>query len=88
MTYHPPPPSEPNGCIQTLVISRMIFMILLIPIALIMGVLLAVMAVFVAYSEHPVLGLIVITLVGALFYFVVRWERQRVERDHPPDMDM
>jgi hypothetical protein len=26
--------------------------------------------------------------VSALFYFVVRWERQRVERDHPPDMDM
>ena len=86
MTYHPPPPSEPNGCIQTLVISRMIFMILLIPMVLIVGVLFAVMAIFVAYSRHPVLGLVVISIVGSLVYVVLRWERHRVERDHPPEL--
>lgn len=85
MTYHPPPPSEANGCIQTLVISRMIFMILLIPVLLIISVMFAVMAIFVAYSEHPILGLLVISIVGALIYLVVRWERHRVERDYPPE---
>jgi hypothetical protein len=85
MSYHPPPPSEPNGCIQTLVISRMIFMILLVPIVLIIGVLFAVMMIFVAYSKHPLLGLAAISLTGAAFYAIVRWERQRVEREHPPE---
>jgi 1,4-dihydroxy-2-naphthoate octaprenyltransferase len=85
MTYHPPPPSEPNGCIQTLVISRMIFMILLVPIVLIVGVLFAVMAIFVAYSHNPLLGLGVIAIVSALFYAIIRWERGRVERDYPPE---
>jgi hypothetical protein len=85
MTYHPPAPSEPNGCIQTLVISRMIFMILLIPLLLIVSVMFAVMAIFVAYSRHPVLGLFVVSIVAALIYGVVRWERHRVERDLPPD---
>lgn len=85
MRYHPPPPSDPNGCIQTLVISRMIFMILLVPVLLIITVMFAVMAVFVAYSHHPVLGLAVICVVGMLIYLVIKWEHHRVERDHPPE---
>jgi membrane protein YdbS with pleckstrin-like domain len=85
MSYHPPPPSEPNGCVQTLVISRMIFMILLIPVLLIMGVLFAVMIAFLAFSAHPVLGLIAVITVGIVYYVAVRWERHRVERDHPPE---
>ena len=60
-------------------------MILLIPMLLIISVLFAVMAIFVAYSRHPVLGLVVISAVGLFFYIIVRWERSRVERDHPPD---
>jgi membrane protein YdbS with pleckstrin-like domain len=70
---------------QTLVISRMIFMILLVPVALIMSVLFAVMLVFVAYSRHPVLGLIVISIVGAGIYGLVRWEQHRIDRDNPPE---
>ncbi|HEU0073061.1 MAG TPA: hypothetical protein VFS30_03550 [Dehalococcoidia bacterium] len=85
MTYHPPGPSGPNGCIQTIVISRMIFMILLIPVLLIISVIFAVMAVFVAYSRHPVLGLAVICVVSTLIYIVIKWEQHRVERDHPPE---
>ena len=85
MVYHPPPPSEPNGCIQTLVISRMIFMILLVPVVLIIGVLFAVMMIFLAYSRHPVLGLVVISIVGTGVYGLVRLERHRIERDHPED---
>jgi NADH:ubiquinone oxidoreductase subunit 2 (subunit N) len=85
MTYHPPRPSEPNGCIQTLVISRMIFMILLIPMVLIMLVMFAVMGIFVAYSRHPLLGLIAISIAGAVFYVLIQLERRRVEREHPPE---
>jgi hypothetical protein len=85
MVYHPPSASEPNGCIQTLVISRMIFMILLVPLSLIIGMLFAVMIVFVAYSRHPLLGLIVLSVLGAGLYGVVKWEHNRVQRDHPPE---
>ena len=53
MTYHPPPPSQPNGCLQTLIISRMIFQILAIPVALILGMLIGVIVGFIAGDAHP-----------------------------------
>jgi len=85
MRYHPPPPSEPNGCIQTLVITWMIFQILFLPLAMIMGMLIAVMLMFFAFSENPLLGLAAIVIIGLLFYVIVKWEQGRVEREHPPE---
>lgn len=85
MRYHPPPPSEPNGCIQTLVITRMIFQILFLPIVMIMGVLIAVVLLFFAFSEHPLLGLAVLVAIGLLSYGLVRLENRRVQREHPPE---
>jgi uncharacterized integral membrane protein len=85
MRYHPPPPSEPNGCLQTLVITRMIFQILLLPLVMILGMLIAVMLIFFAFSENPLLGLGGILIIGLLIYLFVKWERIRVDREHPPE---
>jgi membrane protein YdbS with pleckstrin-like domain len=85
MTYHPPPASEPNGCLQTLVITRVIFQILFIPLMLIMSVLFAVVAFIYAFSESPFLGLGVIALFGFLAYLVIKWEHSRIEKEHPYD---
>jgi hypothetical protein len=85
MRYHPPPPSEPNGCIQTLVITRMIFQILFVPLLMILGALMAVMLLFFAFSENPLLGLGVILGFGLFIYLLVRWERNRMDREHPPE---
>ena len=87
MVYHPPPPSEPNGCLQTLVISRMIFQILMIPMLLIIGVLFAVILLFYAYSQHPVFGLLVFGAIGLVFYGFMKWENRRIDREHPPERD-
>lgn len=69
-----------------MVITRMIFQILAIPILMIMGALMAVMLFFFAFSEHPLLGGGVVLLFGTIFYGAVKWEKRRVDRDLPPDL--
>jgi hypothetical protein len=83
MSYHPPPPSEPNGCIQTLVISRIVFGILMIPLLMIIGVLFAMMIFLFAYSRHPLLGIAVLAVVGLAIYVFAKWEQRHAERNHP-----
>jgi hypothetical protein len=83
--YHPPPPKEPNGCIQTLVISRMIFQILAIPILMILFALMAVLVFLYAFSTSPFLGLLVLALTGLGLYGVMQWEKRRIERELPPE---
>jgi pilus assembly protein TadC len=85
MTYHPPPPREPSGCVQTLVISRMIFQILAIPIALILGALLSILLFIYAFSESVILGLLVLAAAGFLLHAAIRWEQRRIQREMPPD---
>jgi membrane protein implicated in regulation of membrane protease activity len=87
MTYHPPPPSEPNGCIQTLVISRIVFGILMIPLLMIIGVLFGVMIFLIAYSTHPLLGIAVLAVIGLAIYAFAKWEQRKVRQDYP-DADL
>ena len=86
MTYHPPPPAEPNGCLQTILISRMIFGILAIPMLLILGVLVGVVLTFIAFSEHVLYGLA--SLAGSVGFIslLLQIERRRSARDHPPEL--
>jgi hypothetical protein len=85
MTFHPPPPREPNGCLQTLVITKMIFQILAIPIVMIIIGLVAVMVFLYAFSESPVLALLVIAVFGLLLYGIMKFEHYRIQRDMPPE---
>jgi len=85
MTYHPPPPKEPNGCLQTLVISKMIFQILAIPIFMIFIGLVAVLIFLYAFSENPLLALLVLAIFGFVMYLIMKFEQRRIERELPPE---
>jgi hypothetical protein len=85
MRYHPPPPKEPNGCLQTLVITKVIFQILAVPIIMIMIGLLAVLAVLYAFSESPLLALLVFGIFGFVLWVIMKYEHRRIEREMPPE---
>ena len=85
MPYHPPASKEPSGCLQTLVITRMIFQILAIPIAMIVIGLGAVILFLWAFTESPLLALGIIVLFGFLLYGITKWEQGRVQRNLPPE---
>jgi uncharacterized membrane protein len=83
--YYPKASKEPSGCMQAIIISRMIVAILLIPIGLIIGAIFAVMLALYALSVHPLLGLAVFVAGLLLLLAAVRWESRRVSREIPPD---
>ncbi|HEX5369601.1 MAG TPA: hypothetical protein VFY10_09345 [Dehalococcoidia bacterium] len=79
--YHPPPPKEPSGCIQTLIISRMILQILFVPILMIVGGIMGFVALLYAFSYSPFLALFILALgVGALIA-LGKWEWRRVGKE-------
>ena len=83
--YYPQQPKEPSGCFQTIMITRMILSILLIPTLALAAVLLGVLGVFYALTVHPLLALFVfLCMVGAIFVAFL-WESKRVEREIPRD---
>jgi hypothetical protein len=86
--YHPPPPKEPNGCIQMLVISRMILQILFVPILMIVGGIVALLVFIYAFSASPLLGLGVLVLGFGLLVAIGKWEWRRVGKEIPPDEDL
>ncbi len=83
--YYPQEPKEPSGCVQSIVITRMIIGILAIPLGLILGAVLAVLLTLWALSINPLLGLAVIVGGILLLIAVARWESNRLGRDIPRD---
>jgi hypothetical protein len=82
--YQVPPPKEPNGCLQTLVISRIIAQILLVPMLLIIGGIAGVVIALYAFTTNPLLGVGFILLVMGTLTALASWEYRRVKRDLPP----
>jgi hypothetical protein len=85
MYYQQKPPKEPSGCIQTIIISRMLFAILLIPILIIIGSMLIILFAFYALTVSPFLALLVIGGGAGIIIGVARWESRRVAREIPKD---
>jgi hypothetical protein len=85
--YQVPPPKEPNGCLQTLVITRIIAQILLVPMLLIFGGVICVVAALYAFAASPLLGLGIIIVTIIVLTALSRWEYTRVKRDLPPPDD-
>jgi len=83
--YYPQEPKEPGGCVQSIVITRMIIGMLAIPVGLILGAVLAVLLALWALTIHALLGLAVILGGILLLLAVARWESNRVGRDIPKD---
>ena len=82
---YPQSSREPNGCFQTLIISKLIITMLLVPLFLILGAVLAVLATFYALTVHPLLALLVIALCAGILVGVAKWEQRRVAREIPRD---
>jgi len=79
--YQVPPPREPSGCVQSLIISRMIFQILLVPLTLILGAVIAVLLMLWALSESPFLALAIVVVAALLLAALAKWEARRVSRE-------
>jgi hypothetical protein len=84
--YNPRPTKEPSGCLQTLIITRIIMQILFVPLLLVAGGIAGVILFFFALTLNPLLGLGVLVLVGVGLYFLGKWEAKHVP-DGPPSKD-
>jgi len=82
--YSPRPTKEPNGCLQTLIITRIILQILFVPMLLVAGGIAMVLVFFFALTVNPLLGLGVLGIVGVLLYLLGKWESKRVPEGPPP----
>ena len=82
--YQVPPPKEPNGCLQTAVISRMIAQILFVPMLLIFGGVLCVIFAVYAFAANTFLGIAVILVTIVVLTALSMWEYRRVKRGLPP----
>ena len=83
--YYPQDPKEPSGCVQTIIITRMMLGILLVPVLAIAAVVVGVLLVFYALSVHPLLALGVVAGVTGLLGVAIRWEMKRVAKETPSD---
>ncbi len=72
--YYPQEPQEPSGCGETIVITCIIARILLVPMLAIFGVIFGIMLTFFALTVHPLLGLLVLLLIGGLIAGMLRYE--------------
>ena len=83
--YYPQQQKEPSGCMETLLITRIVFGMLLVPFAMILAAIFAVVLSFWALTVHPLLAVLVVLLCGAAFVGVVKFESARVKRQMPPE---
>ena len=83
--YYPQAPKEPNGCIQSIVITRLILGILLVPMAIIIGAVIFMLVLLWALSISPLIALALIVAGVVVLLAVIRWESQRVGRDLQDD---
>ncbi len=85
MSYYPQPEKEPGGCVQTIVITRVILGILLVPILMIGGCLMAVVFTFYLFTTYPPLALIPVAIGVLGLVALYRWEKARIAKETPPD---
>ncbi len=83
--YYPQEQKEPGGCLQTLIITRAIFGILAIPVALIAGAVFSLTLTLYLFTVSPPLALIPLVIGGVGVATLARWERSRIARDLPPE---
>jgi hypothetical protein len=83
--YYPQQQKEPSGCMETFIITKIVFGMLLLPFAMIVAAVFAVVLAFYALTIHPLLALLVVVLCGLFFVGFVKWESARVRRQLPPE---
>lgn len=85
--YYPQEPKEPSGCMQTIIITRVIFSLLAVPVAIIGGTMFALGITFYAFTVSPPLALIPLALGIVAVLALARWEKARIEKEMPPPED-
>lgn len=83
--YYPQQQKEPSGCMETLLITRIVFGMLMVPFLMILAAIAAVVLAFYALTVHPLLAIVVVAICGGIFIGVVKWETIRVKRQLPPE---
>ena len=82
-SQQPEPEKEPGGCMEVVVITRAVFGILAIPLAIMIGLILAVVALVALFSVHWLLGLLGIAVIVAGIAVYARWERTHIRSGGP-----
>lgn len=80
MVYYEQPPAnqeKPPGCLEALLITRALFGIILVPFALMLGVVADIAIAFFLYAVHPALALVPVAVTLALVWAYARWEQHR-----------
>lgn len=85
--YYPQEPKEPSGCMQTLVITRVIFSMLAIPVGIIGGTMFALAITFYVFTVNPVLALIPLGIGVLGVVGLARWEQARIAKQTLPRDD-
>lgn len=86
MAYYesqPPPDDERPGCLDALLITRVVFGILFWPMLVIFAVLLDATLFFFLYVTYAPLALIPVAATGLALWLFARWEQRRFR---PPDV--
>jgi hypothetical protein len=78
----PEPEEKPPGCLETLLITRVVFSLILPVVAVIVLVLIDFAAIIMLFSVHPALALIPLALTAGAIWLFARWERRHFR---PPD---
>jgi len=72
-----PPEEKPPGCLETLVIMRAVFSVIMPVVIAMILVLVDVAAIFVLFTKHPALALIPIAITALAIWLFARWEQRR-----------
>ena len=73
--YEEPRGGEPGGCRETLLLTRIAFGVLIPPLLAIGAVLVLLIAGFVLFTTHPLLGLLPLIPIAAGLVWIARRER-------------
>ena len=74
----PKPEKEPGGCLEVLLITRAVFGVLAIPLALILGLFAVLGIMIAAFSFAWYFGLLWIAVIAAGTVAYARWERGHI----------
>lgn len=83
--YYPQAPKEPSGCLETWLITRVIFGMLALPLLIIAGSISLLVLTLYAFTVSPALALIPVGIGAVTLIGFARWERARIDREHPPE---
>ena len=79
MGYYPDPnPKKVNGCLETLVLTKVAFQVLAPALGLLFGGLAGVILLVYAFATSLWLGLLGLAVAAVIIYLLARWDKKRI----------